>query len=106
MLARSGFESVSPGEIRDLIYLRAGGQKTAAEHRSAVGKDHNAAELAQKALDDLRRWVAEFDDQERSYPSQPRAQFTNVFGDYDHLARRGEWASAPGGDGGAEGNGE
>ncbi len=106
MLAEGGFEGVTPGDVRDLIYLRVGGQKTAAEHRSAVGKDDTAAELAGKALDDLRKWVAEFDDPGRSYPSQPRAQFTNAFGDYDHLARRGEWASAPGGDGGGEGNGE
>lgn len=33
----------------------------------------------------------------RPYESQTRAKYTNDYGDFDHLARRGEWASAPGG---------
>tara|TARA_R110000868_G_scaffold6550_7_gene37056 strand:- start:10062 stop:13130 length:3069 start_codon:yes stop_codon:yes gene_type:complete len=56
-----------------------------------------AAEMAAKALEDLREWIDRFDRETEPYLSQPRAQYTNDYGDYDHLARRGEWASAPGG---------
>jgi ATP-dependent helicase/nuclease subunit B len=54
------------------------------------------------AREDLLDWITRFDDPETGYPSQPRRKWVNTFGAYDHLARRKEWASAPGegGDGG------
>ena len=42
---------------------------------------------------------------DQGYPSQPRTFFRHDYGDYDHLARRGEWAGR-GGDGAADGGGD
>ena len=49
---------------------------------------------AEKALEDLIGWSARFDDETMPYESQVRAQYKNDYGNFDHLARRGEWASA------------
>ncbi|MEM6650912.1 MAG: PD-(D/E)XK nuclease family protein, partial [Pseudomonadota bacterium] len=35
--------------------------------------------------------LAGYFDRDRGYPSQPRPFLQNEYGDYDHLARRGEW---------------
>jgi ATP-dependent helicase/nuclease subunit B len=64
-----------------------------------------AGEMAEKALQELIDWIALFDDEATAYPSQPRAQYVDSYGDYDHLARRSEWASAADtGDGGEGSN--
>jgi ATP-dependent helicase/nuclease subunit B len=54
----------------------------------------DALTMAEKALEDLIGWIARFDDETMPYESQVRAQYKNDYGDFDHLARRGEWASA------------
>ena len=46
----------------------------------------------------MRRLAAFFDDETNPYLSQPRAKYVNDWSDYDHLARRGEWARAGGED--------
>ena len=61
-----------------------------------------ALELAVKALEELGEWITRFDDETMPYESQTRAKYTNDYGDFDHLARRGEWASAPDGSEGGE----
>ncbi|MEM8987253.1 MAG: hypothetical protein AAGC95_11070 [Pseudomonadota bacterium] len=50
-------------------------------------------ELARRGVADL---IASYDDPKAPYLSQPRPQFQNAYGDYDHLARRKEWAAAAG----------
>ncbi len=42
---------------------------------------------------------------DQGYPSQPRPFFRHDYGDYDHLARRGEWAGRAGG-GSGDGGGD
>ena len=49
-------------------------------------------ELAAQAEETLRQLIAEFDKEDTAYYSQPRVKFQNKYGDYDHLARRAEWA--------------
>ncbi len=48
------------------------------------------AELAAQALEGLRRLVAHYDRAETAYPARPKPQIA-WRGDYDHLARQGEW---------------
>lgn len=55
--------------------------------------------MAGDALDELKQWINRFDEVETAYPSQVRAQYVDQYGQYDHLARRSEWASAAGGEG-------
>ncbi len=102
--AEGGFEDCPRHEPGDLIYLKAGGGKDPGEDASIVknpGTDE-AADLMRDAREDLIDWITRFDDPETPYPSQPRRKWVNTYGAYDHLARRKEWASAPG-DGGEGG---
>ncbi len=104
MAARGAFKDCPPHEAGDMIYVRVSGTRTPGEDRSIVKKPgtEEPVDLAEDALEALKRWVAEFDDPKRTYLSQPRVKFTNRWGDYDHLARRKEWASAPGDDTGGD----
>ena len=105
MAARGAFEHVPSHEPGDLMYVRLSGGRVPGEPRSMVRNPDgdDAGMLAEQALERLVKWVAAFDDPQRTYPSQPRVKFTNKWGDYDHLARRKEWASAPGDDAGEGG---
>lgn len=69
------------GDSHDLVYSLTAGDK-------AWPAMEYAAE-AHKALSEL---IKTFDDPTTPYHSQPRAQYTHDYGDYDHLARRDEWA--------------
>ncbi len=60
----------------------------------------DAAEAAARARAGLEALVAAFDDPATPYRARPRPDLALRFGDYDHLARIGEW-SAAGADGGA-----
>ncbi|WP_439636384.1 double-strand break repair protein AddB [Oceanicaulis sp.] len=105
MAARGAFEDAPSHEPGDLIYVRLSGGRVPGEPKSMVRNPDgdDAGILAEQALERLVKWVANFDDPRRTYPSQPRVKFVNKWGDYDHLARRKEWASAPGDDNGEGG---
>jgi ATP-dependent helicase/nuclease subunit B len=53
--------------------------------------------LADEAISILRKLVEAYDKPETGYPSQPRAQYTDDYGDFDDLARRDEWSAMSGG---------
>ena len=97
------FPNLAEAPPAGLYYVRLPGN---AEGGSAVrvdGKNQpEALELAVKALEELGEWITRFDDETMPYESQTRAKYTNDYGDFDHLARRGEWASAPDGSEGGE----
>jgi ATP-dependent helicase/nuclease subunit B len=90
------FPDLDPAAPADLLYVKLSGGTKPGEEKTAVARKSDPVDLAADALRDLKKWVAEFDDVATAYPSQPRAQYVNSYGDYDHLARRAEWASAPG----------
>jgi ATP-dependent helicase/nuclease subunit B len=102
MAARGGFPSCPSHEPGDLIYLRLSGGKVAGEDKHLVDAPgtEEAVDLAEDALEDLIRLIGWFDDEAFAYRSQPRVKFMNRYGAFDHLARRKEWASAPGDDAG------
>jgi ATP-dependent helicase/nuclease subunit B len=101
ILARGGFAPIPAGDIAGFSYVGVKGTKTAGEVREirdSVKKGETprpAGALADAALERLERYVARFDDPSTPYLSQPRRQFVNEYGDYDHLARRKEWSTAP-----------
>jgi ATP-dependent helicase/nuclease subunit B len=102
MAARGAFENCPSHEPGDMIYLRLSGGRTPGEEKHLVKAPgtQEAVDLAEDALDNLKAFIAMFDDPAQAYLSQPRAKFVNRWGDFDHLARRKEWASAPGEAGG------
>ncbi len=60
--------------------------------------DADMREYLDEANARLVELITAYQDQAQPYLSQPRPQFTDDYGDYDHLARRGEWATLGGGD--------
>jgi ATP-dependent helicase/nuclease subunit B len=54
---------------------------------------HDAAEEALKRLETL---LERYDDPAQAYFSKPRVQFAKPYADYDHFARRAEWADVEG----------
>ena len=97
-MARDGaFDALEPGAPSGLYYISLPGNALGGkEVRIDGGKMPEAPDFADQAVEDLRQWIARFDDETMSYGSQIRAQYVNDYGDFDHLARRGEWASAAG----------
>lgn len=95
----NGFPDLAAAPVAGLYYLALpGNAKGGEERRVDSGRNQpDAMEMAEKALEDLTGWIARFDDETMPYESQTRAKYTNDYGDFDHLARRGEWASAPDG---------
>mgnify|MGYP000144138102 CR=1 FL=1 len=102
ILAGGGFAGVPAGPIHRYRYIAVKGTKTAGEEMELPGFDHRKKELRAdpeemhaKALERLVRYAAKFADPQHPYRSQPRRQYVNDYGDYDHLARRSEWSTAP-----------
>ena len=98
-LAEQGALSGLPrGATRDLGYVRIKGSNDDFLHRHVAApgvrtKDApDAAALASEAVKIFRELIIAFDRPEQGYSSQPRAQYTHDYGDYDDLARRGEWS--------------
>lgn len=91
-----GFPELGARTVAGFLYLKTVDRKGAGETRGAQGAD--AADIVRAAEEGLRRWIAAYDDPNTPYLSQPRPEFVDDYGDYDHLARRREW--------GAQGEGE
>ncbi len=109
LLLKGGFKGLKSGPTQDLHYLRISGtaqQKSIVHSLTPMPGVRSksaplpAPEYVEAALDDLKKLIAEFDDPETIYYSQPRIQYTHDYGDYDDLARRGEWMRIVGGDAG------
>ena len=84
-------------DATDYLYIKPNANKLTARQRSLVlspaGKiKKDADEYASEAFEALQNLIAHFDSAESKYYSQPRAQYENPYGDFDHLARRAEWA--------------
>ena len=95
------FPGLDPASPSGLFYVSLPGNNAGGRERRIDTKNTGPAiELADRAVDDLRGWIDRFDKVTTAYRSQIRAKYTNDYSDFDHLARRSEWASAPGGEGG------
>lgn len=109
ILARGGFASIPAGPPASFCYVSVKGTKTAGEAREIIADGKRGQpkltqpEMAEAAMERLQRYVAKFDDPSTPYLSQPRRKYVNRFGDYDHLARRKEWSTAPDSDPDREG---
>ncbi|NOX94915.1 MAG: double-strand break repair protein AddB [Alphaproteobacteria bacterium] len=96
IVANGGFDELGPTPVSGFQYIRIvsrSGKKT--DDAGADGA--KCAEMITNAETGLRELLLHFSDPSTPYPSQPRPQYTDDFGDYDHLARRRE-RNAQGGD--------
>ncbi|PHR91645.1 MAG: double-strand break repair protein AddB [Robiginitomaculum sp.] len=91
------------GQATELRYIKPNARGMKARDKQIKSRDYGAQDYAQEALEALRNLIAYFDREDTAYYSQPRAQYVNRFGDYDHLARRAEWATLQDNGGGNDG---
>lgn len=108
IIDHDGFKDII-GTASHLIYLSLRGHKDEDPVCSLTHGGRNpvsAAEYGEEAMENLRKIIDAFDAPEAVYHSQPRAKFSlqNKYGDYDHLARRAEWAKAGDDDNGGGGD--
>ena len=68
--------------------MRLSGGRVPGEERSLK---LDLVEVVGDALAGVSKLIHKFADPATPYLSQPRPQFLNRFGDYDHLARVKEW---------------
>ena len=105
---RGGFKDAVASAIFDMLFvrLRPGEQFRSQSVLDDRGKRLlEAADLISKAEDELNALLTLFSDQATPYTSRPRPQLIEYDGDYDHLARAGEWGSALQSDGDGLGDG-
>ncbi|HVK80857.1 MAG TPA: PD-(D/E)XK nuclease family protein, partial [Verrucomicrobiae bacterium] len=93
MLARGVFKDVPRAEVSELVYWRFG---NADPTPRAVSLDDGPHEAGEKALSSLRGLFARYADENQAFLSKPRVQFIKPYAEYDHLARRKEWADEKG----------
>lgn len=83
-------------EATDYLYVKPGDKEYSLVKSPPAKYQKDADEYASDAFEALQNLIAHFDSADSKYYSQPRAQFENPYGDYDHLARRAEWATVEG----------
>ncbi|MBI1364415.1 MAG: double-strand break repair protein AddB [Alphaproteobacteria bacterium] len=95
IVEEGGFSSLGPARAESFHYVKS-------LNRSNEGRDQSGAEgdaaraLIEEARRGLEALLAYYDAPDAVYLSQPRPQFADDYGDYDHLARRREWLDAEG----------
>jgi ATP-dependent helicase/nuclease subunit B len=93
MLARGAFTEVPKARTRELIYWRFGGADPAPR---IVSLDVGAHAQGEAALAELEKLLRRYAEPDQAFLSKPRVQFLKPYDDFDHLARRKEWADAEG----------
>ncbi|MEZ5914419.1 MAG: hypothetical protein R3C42_02170 [Parvularculaceae bacterium] len=96
-----GFADIGKREVGAFAYHRIANRTDKEADNTLAKEGAAAADAVREAAENLIRWVKFYDDPDAVYLSQPRAEFTTDFGDYDLLARRKEWGAQ--GDGGEDG---
>ncbi|WP_343080451.1 double-strand break repair protein AddB [Ostreiculturibacter nitratireducens] len=84
MAERGGFKALGPSEVEGATYIRLGGEGE--EEPVDVGQD-----TLNQAWEGLIRLIARYLSKEQGYTSRRAVANTRHEGDYDHLARCGEW---------------
>ncbi|MBY0563915.1 MAG: double-strand break repair protein AddB [Hyphomonadaceae bacterium] len=95
MLARGAFEGAPPARVSELIYWRLG---NADPTPRALQLETSAYECGEQALASLASLLARYAQLDQPFLSKPRVKFIKPYAEYDHLARRKEWADADGGE--------
>jgi ATP-dependent helicase/nuclease subunit B len=88
MVEAGAFDEVGRAAVAELLFWQLRGDELGGEEKHAAGS--GPAELAAQALAGLSRLIAHYDREQTRYQARPRPEVA-WRGDYDHLARRGEW---------------
>ncbi len=97
MLRNGGFDAVAAGaSVAELVYVQLRGGEPPGEAKPIKFKDSTPDSQADRALAKLTELAQRFDDEQTPYRSLVHPMWRTHYGDYDHLARVKEWASAGG----------
>ncbi|MGE0409213.1 MAG: PD-(D/E)XK nuclease family protein, partial [Amphiplicatus sp.] len=97
IIEAGGFSALGARRLSSFHYVKALNQTGDSKDFSGA-EGSRARTLIEEARQGFAALVAHYDNPETPYLSQPRPEFMNRFGDYDHLARRREWAAAEDGE--------
>ncbi|NQU60701.1 MAG: double-strand break repair protein AddB [Rhodospirillales bacterium] len=97
-----GFKGLKAETTAQLVYLSLSGGRTPGEEKTLK---LDVPKTVNDTLKGLQGLVAQYDNPDMPYLSQPRPMRLESWGDYDHLARILEWRGKTG-DGPGGGNGE
>lgn len=92
MAEQGAFPNVPAEPAAELMYVQLSGGRKPGEAKTLK---LDVADVIDKTREGVHKLITTFANADHPYLSNPRPQFENRFGDYDHLARQGEW----GGDG-------
>ena len=96
LLEQGAFEKLSAADTQELNYVRVKGSGTSKLFNPIAAplakKGHDVETYVDEALETLEKLIAEYDKPETPYYCQPRAQYVHDYSDYNHLARKDEWA--------------
>ena len=90
MVEAGEFAEIGAAAVADLLFWRLRGDECGGEEKAASSLV--PAEAAAQALAGLSRLITHYDRPQTAYRARPRPQVA-WRGDYDHLARRGEWTA-------------
>ena len=90
ILNAGGFAGISTTRSEQLVYVRFSG---GAEAGSWKPVNVNVGEISDLALSLVERYIAAFDHVGKGYISRAIPFRSDLAGDYDHLARHGEWSA-------------
>jgi ATP-dependent helicase/nuclease subunit B len=97
MLRHGTFKNVKLPDkpsVSELLYLRLSGGEPGGKEEARKFDDATVDEVADKALEELRKVVTRFASADQAYVSFARPMFFGrAYGDYDHLARVKEWST-------------
>ncbi|MCK5921917.1 MAG: PD-(D/E)XK nuclease family protein, partial [Methylococcales bacterium] len=80
----------------DLLYIKPNAKNEKSREASLLAKNWTVEDYQADALESLEKLVSYFDEEDTPYYCQPRPQYMDDYSNYDHLARRDEWAKISG----------
>jgi ATP-dependent helicase/nuclease subunit B len=90
MVEAGAFSEIAASPVDELLFWQLRGDESGGDEKTATTLA--PAELAAQALEGLARLIAHYERPQTAYRACPRPQVA-WRGDYDHLARRGEWSA-------------
>jgi len=96
LLEQGAFEKLLAHPTQELNYVRVKGAGTNKLFNPVAAplakKGYDVETYIDEALETLEKLIAEYEKPETAYYCQPRAQYVHEYSDYNHLARKDEWA--------------
>ena len=80
-----GFAGISAAEVNSLRYWRLG--------KEEICVDEKINEILERNLENIKRLIAVFDNEDKPYLTQPNPKYAPAYSDYEHLSRIKEWGA-------------